>query len=90
MLSSYYAFLLFLDYFTWNQDIFNEIMICNQNTKNWTSKIIQIIQLTKAITVLKKKAEDMVNLANNINSTIVDLEAKAIITGVHNCTSIAE
>ena len=32
----------------------------------------------------------MVNLANNINSTTTDLEAKAIITGVHNHISIAE
>jgi len=74
----------------WNRDIFNEIMICNQNTKNWTSKMIKIIKLTEAMAVLEKKAEDMVNLANNINSTTADLEAKAIITGVHNCISIAE
>ena len=52
--------------------------------------MIQIIKLTEAMAVLEKKAEDMVNLANNINSTTADLEAKAIITGVHNCISIAE
>jgi len=52
--------------------------------------MIQIIKLTKAMAVLKKKAEDMVNLANNINSTTADLEAKAIITSVHNHISIAE
>jgi len=40
--------------------------------------------------ILKKKAKDMINLTNNINSTTADLEAKAIITGVHNCISIAE
>jgi len=40
--------------------------------------------------ILKKKAEDMVNLTNNINSTTADLEAKAIITGAHNHISIAE
>ena len=78
------------DNITWNQDIFNEIMIHNQNTKNWTSKMIQIIKLTKPMAILEKKAEDMVNLANNINSITADLEAKAIITGVHNCISIAE
>jgi len=78
------------DDITWNRDIFNEIIICNQNTKNWTSKMIQIIKLTEAMAVLEKKAEDMVNLANNINSTTADLEAKAIITGVHNRISIAE
>jgi len=75
---------------TWNQDIFNKIMICNQSTKNWTSKMIQIIKLTEAIAILEKKAEDMVNLANNINSTTTDLEAKAIITGAYNCIGIAE
>jgi len=52
--------------------------------------MIQIIKLTKAMAILEKKAEDMVNLANNINSTTADLEAKAIITGAHNCISIAE
>jgi len=52
--------------------------------------MIQIIKLTEAMAVLEKKAEDMVNLANNINSTTADLEAKAIITGVHNHISIAE
>jgi len=78
------------DDITWNCDIFNEIMTHNQQTKNWTSKMIQIIKLTKAMAVLKKKAEDMVNLANNINSTTADLKAKAIITGVHNHISIAE
>jgi len=62
----------------WNHDIFNEIMAHNQQTKNWTSKMIQIIKLTEAMAILKKKAEDMVNLANNINSTTADLEAKAI------------
>ena len=40
--------------------------------------MIQIIKLTKAMAVLKKKAEDMVNLANNINSTTADLEAKVL------------
>ena len=43
--------------------------------------MIQIIKLTEAIAVLETKAEDLVNLANNINSTIADLEAKTIITG---------
>ena len=70
--------------------IVNKMMICNQNTKNWTSKMIQIIKLTEAIAVLETKAEDLVNLANNINSTTADLEAKTIITGVHNYISIAE
>jgi len=72
------SFQLTPDNITWNQDIFNEIIIRNQNTKNWTSKMIQIIKLTKAMAVLKKKAEDMVNLANNINSTTADLEAKVL------------
>jgi len=57
------------------------MMIHNQNTKNWTSKMIQIIKLTEAMAVLETKAEDLVNLANNINSTTADLEAKTIITG---------
>ena len=52
--------------------------------------MIQIIKLTEAMAVLETKAEDLVNLANNINSTIADLEAKTIITGVYNCISIAE
>ena len=75
------------DDITWNQDIFNEIMIRNQNTKNWTSKMIQIIKLTEAMAVLETKAED---LANNINSTTADLKAKTIIMGIHNRISIAE
>jgi len=62
----------------------------NQNTKNWTSKMLQIIKLMEAMAVLEKKAEDMVNLANNINSTTADLKAKTIITVVHNHISIAE
>jgi len=52
--------------------------------------MIQIIKLMEAMAVLETKAEDLVNLANNINSTTVDLEAKTIITGVHNRISIAE
>ena len=40
--------------------------------------MIQIIKLTEAMAILEKKAKDMVNLANNINSTTADLEAKAI------------
>ena len=52
--------------------------------------MIQIIKLTEAMAVLKKKAEDIVNLTNNINSTTTDLEARAIITGAHNCISIAK
>ena len=52
--------------------------------------MIQIIKLTEAMAILEKKAEDIVNLANNISSTTADLEAKAIITGVHNHISIAE
>ena len=52
--------------------------------------MIQIIKLTEAMAILEKKAENMVNLANNINSTTADLEAKASITGVHNRISIAE
>jgi len=52
--------------------------------------MIQVIKLTKAMAVLQKKAEDMVNLANNIDSTTADLEAKAIITRAHNHISIAE
>ena len=52
--------------------------------------MIQIIKLTETMAILEKKAEDMVNLTNNINSTTVDLEAKAIITGAHNHISIAE
>ena len=52
--------------------------------------MIQIIKLTEAMAVLETKAEDLVNLANNINSTTADLEAKTIIMGVHNCISIAE
>jgi len=52
--------------------------------------MIQIIKLTEAMVVLETKAEDLVNLANNINSTTTDLEAKTIIMGVHNCISIAE
>ena len=66
------------------------MMIHNQNTKNWTSKMIQIIKLTEAMVVLETKAEDLVNLVNNINSTTADLEAKTIITGVYNRISIAE
>ena len=38
--------------------------------------------------VLETKAEDLVNLANNINSTTADLEAKTIITGVHDRISV--
>ena len=52
--------------------------------------MIQIIKLTEAMAILEKKAENMVNLANNINSTTADLEAKASITGVYNRISIAE
>ena len=78
------------DNITWNHSIFNKMMICNQNTKNWTSKMIQIIKLTEAMVVLETKAEDLVNLVNNINSTTADLEAKTIITGVYNRISIAE
>jgi len=78
------------DDITWNRDIFNKMMIRNQNTKNWTSKMIQIIKLMEAMAVLETKAEDLVNLANNINSTTADLEAKTIITDVHNRISIAE
>jgi len=78
------------DDITWNCDILNEIMTCNQQTKNWTSKMIQIIKLTEAMAVLEKKVEDMVNLANNSNTTTADPEAKAIIMGIHNCISIAE
>ena len=52
--------------------------------------MIQIIKLTKAMAILERKAEDMVNLANNINLTTADLEAKAIITRAHNHISIAE
>ena len=78
------------DDITWNRGIFNEIITQNQQNKNWTVKMIQVIKLTEAMAVLEKKAEDMVNLANNINSTTVDLEAKAIITRAHNCISIAE
>ena len=52
--------------------------------------MIQVIKLTEAMAILEKKAEDMVNLANNINSTIADLEAKAIITGAHNHTCLAK
>ena len=78
------------DDITWNHDIFNEIMTRNQQNKNWMVKMIQAIKLTEAMAVLKKKAEDMVNLANNINSTTTDLEAKAIITRTHNRISIAE
>ena len=44
------------DDITWNRDIFNKMMICNQNTKNWTSKMIQIIKLTEAMAVLETKA----------------------------------
>jgi len=52
--------------------------------------MIQIIKLTEAMVVLETKAEDLVNLANNINSTTADLKAKTIITDVHNHISIAE
>jgi len=65
-------------------------MAHNQQSKNWTSKMIQIIKLTKAVAVPEKKAEDMVNLANNINSTTADLEANTIITRAHNHISIAK
>jgi len=75
---------------TWNQEILNKILTCNQQNKNWANKMIQTIELIKAMAVLEKKAEDMVNLTNNINSTIADLEAKTIIIGVHNCINIAE
>jgi len=74
----------------WNYDIFNEMIIHNQNTKNWTSKIIQIIKLTETMAILETKTEDLINLTNNINSTTADLEAKTIIMGVHNCISITE
>ena len=52
--------------------------------------MIQIIKVTEAMVVLETKAEDLVNLANNINFTTADLEAKTIITGVHNRISIAK
>jgi len=52
--------------------------------------MIQIIKVTKAMAVLETKTEDLVNLANNINSTTADLEAKTIITSVYNHISIAE
>jgi len=42
------------DDITWNYDIFNEIMVHNQQSKNWTVKMIQIIKLTKAMAILKK------------------------------------
>jgi len=74
---------------TWNQETYNKIICCNNKTKNWASKMNRIIQAIEAIAGLKKKAKELVRMADIINNTMADAETGTLLTGEGHCTNIA-
>jgi len=74
---------------TWNQEIYNKIICCNNKTKDWTSKMDCIIQAIEAMAGLKEKAEKLVRIADIINNTMADIETGTLLAGEGYHTDIA-
>jgi len=66
---------------TWNQEIYNKIIRCNNKTKDWASKMDCIIQAIKAMAELEEKAEELVRMADIINNTMADAETSTLLAG---------
>jgi len=75
-------------FFTWNQEIYNKIIYCNNLSKDWTSKIDHIIQAIEAIAELKDKTEELIRIADIINNTIADTKTDTLIVEERYYTNI--
>ena len=64
---------------TWNHKIYNKIIHCNNQTKDWTSKIDCIIQAIKVMVELEEKAEELVRITDIINNTIANAETEMLL-----------
>ena len=57
-------------FLTQNQEVYNKIIYCNNQTKNQVSKMNCIIQAIKVMIGFKEKVEELVKMADIINNTI--------------------
>jgi len=73
---------------TWNQEVYNKIIYCNNKTKDWANKMGCIIQAIKAIVGLKEKAEELVRIADIINNTMANAGTGTLLVGEDYCTKI--